>query len=209
MLTFYYFPGACSMAVHVALEETGARYEARKVMLSEGEQRSAAYLAINPRAQVPALSVDGKVITECVAILVYLARTFPEARLLPDDDVDYARCLATMTWIACAVDPLFRRAARPERFVADESARPAVKRAAQEALWSKCQEIDALIGENEWIAGKQYTACDPYALVYYGFCLRLGLPMAELASYTRLKDQLLARPTARRVLERERHPLLA
>jgi glutathione S-transferase len=209
MLTFYYCPGACSMAAHVALEEIGARYEGHRVKLSEGEQRSAAYLSVNPRAQVPALSVGGKVITESVAILTYLARAFPEAQLIPPDDVGQARCQATMTWISSAVDPLFRRAARPERFVAYEGARPAVKRAAEEAYWSKCQEIDALIGGNEWITGAQYTVCDPYALVYYGFALRFGFPLTDLTAYTRLKNQLLSRPAVRKVLEREQHPLLA
>jgi glutathione S-transferase len=209
MLTLYYCPGACSMAVHVALEEMGVPYEAKPILIPKNEQRSDAYLAINPRGRVPALMVDDRVITETVAILAHLARAFPEARLFPDDDVGQAQCQATMTWIASTVDPLFRRAARPERFVTDEGAWPAVKSAAQDAFWSTCQEIDALIGDNAWMMGEQYTVCDPYALVYYGFALRFGFPLTSLAAYTRLKRQLLSRPAVRRVLERERHPLLA
>src|SRR5689334_24361615 len=118
MLTLYYCPGACSMAAHVVLEETGTRYEARPVLLSAGEQRTEAYLAVNARGQVPALRVDEKVITESVAVLAYLGRRFPEAELLPRDAVEEARCLAMLAWIATNMDPLFRRAARPERFVA-------------------------------------------------------------------------------------------
>jgi glutathione S-transferase len=208
MLTLYYCSGACSVAAHIAIEETGARYEGRPVLLPKGEHKTDAYIAVNPRSQVPALSVDGKVITESVAILTYLARSYPGAGLFPVDDVDQARCLATMTWIASAVDPVFRRAARPERFVADENAQAAVKDAARDAYWVKCQEIDSLLSGKMWMMGTQYTVCDPYALVYFGWGQRLGLPMAELSAYSAFKDRMLARPAVRNVLAREQSPML-
>jgi len=208
MLTLYFCPGACSMAAHVALEEAGASYEKKSILIAKNEQRAESYLAINPRGQLPALVVDGKVITECVAVLTYIARAFPAAKLFPVGEVEQAQCIAAMAWIASQVDPLFRRAGRPERFVNDEAARPAVKAAAQAAYWAKCQEIDALLATKKWIAGDQYTVCDPYALVYYGWGFRFDFPMKELAGYTRLKDQLLQRPAVRRVLEEEKNPLL-
>jgi glutathione S-transferase len=208
MLTLYYCPGACSMAAHVVIEETGAPYEGRAVLLPNGEHRTEAYAAVNPRNQVPALSVDGKVITECVAILTYLARRYPDARLLPADDIDQARCLATLAWIASAVDPLFRRAARPERFVADEAAQLAVKQAAREAYWGKCREIDGMLSGKMWMMGAQYSVCDPYALVYFGWGQRLGLPMAELENYCAFRNRMLERPAVRKVLEREQSPIL-
>jgi glutathione S-transferase len=208
MLTLYYFPGACSMAAHAALEETGAAYQRVMVNLREGEQNGEAFRKINARGQVPALRVGDKVIAESVAVLIYVGRRFPEAGLLPPDPVDEARCVCLMAWIASAVDPLFRRAARPERFVTDEAARPAVAIAAKEAYWAKCQEIDEHLAGKQWMMGDHYTVCDPFALVYYAWAPRFGLPVAELAAYTALKDRLLARPAVRRVLEREQSPLL-
>jgi glutathione S-transferase len=208
MLTLYYCPGACSMAAHIVIEETGAPYEGKAVLIPKGEHRTEAYAAVNPRNQVPALSVDGKVITECVAILTYLARRYPDARLLPADDIDQARCLATLAWIASAVDPLFRRAARPERFVADEAAQLAVKEAAREAYWGKCREIDGMLSGKMWMLGTQYSVCDPYALVYFGWGQRLGLPMAGLENYCAFRNRMLERPAVRRVLEREQNPIL-
>lgn len=208
MLTLYYYPGACSTASRIALEETHAPYEAKLVAIPDGEQRTEGYLAINPRGQVPALRVEDKIITESVAILVFIAQRYPEAKLLPGNDVDNARCIATLAWIASAVDPVFRRASRPERFVAEAAAQPAVKDSARETYWSKCEEIDrALIGK-DWIAGDQYTCCDPYALVYYGWGVRLKLPMDELKNFTAWKDRMLGRPAVRKVLELENSPLL-
>jgi glutathione S-transferase len=196
------------LAAHVALEETGTVYERRSIDLRGGEQNGEDYQRINPRAQVPALDADGTVITESLAILTFIGRQFPEARMLPVDPVEEARCLAFLAWISSQVDPVFRRLARPERIVPEEAARLAVKQAAATAYWGKCQEIEARLESGPWVMGRQYTVCDPYALVYYGWAVRFGLPVAELTHYTSLKQRLLDRPAVRRVLELEKHPLL-
>ncbi len=96
MIELFYSPGACSMASHIGIEEIGVPYEPRPTLITKGEQKSEAYLKINPRGKVPALRVDGTVITENVAILNYLAKRFPEKKndadrpvrrgSLPDDD---------------------------------------------------------------------------------------------------------------------------
>src|SRR5580698_9766966 len=77
MLTLYYAPGACSMASHIVLEESGEKYEPKKVDLAGGEQRTEAYLKINPLGRVPALRLDdGQPLTENTAILPYLGKRF-------------------------------------------------------------------------------------------------------------------------------------
>jgi glutathione S-transferase len=208
MLTFYYCPGACSMAAHVALEETGAPYEGIAVNLRNGEQHAEPFKQINPRGEVPVLKVGGEVITQSVAILSYVGREFPDAALLPREAIAEARCLSTLTWISCAVDPQFRRMARPERFVADEAAHASVKAGAKEAYWARCQEIDTHLSGRSWLAGDQYTVCDPYALVYYGWASLFGLPVTQLTAFSNLKDRLIQRPAVRRVLEREKNSLV-
>src|SRR5688500_7927425 len=81
MLALYFSPGACSTASHIALEEAGAQYEERPTLLAKGEHKTPEYTKINPRGKVPALEVDGQVITENTAILTYIARRFPEKKL--------------------------------------------------------------------------------------------------------------------------------
>lgn len=71
MLKLFYSPGACSLAPHIALEETGAAYEAVKVSFADGEQNKPEYRAINPKGRVPALATDRGVLTENPAILGY------------------------------------------------------------------------------------------------------------------------------------------
>ena len=85
-MRLYYFPGACSIVPHIALEETGAEYGLRKVDLDTDEQHSSGYLGINPAGQVPALEVDRGVITQVPAILGYLASAYPASGLASVDD---------------------------------------------------------------------------------------------------------------------------
>jgi glutathione S-transferase len=88
VLTLYYAPGSSSLASHIVLEEADANYEGILVNEDKGEQRSEAYLKINPRGKVPVLKLDdGTLITENVAIQTYIARTHPHARLLPSGPV--------------------------------------------------------------------------------------------------------------------------
>ncbi len=208
MLTLFYSPGACSTASHIAIEETGELYEPRQILLAKGENQTPEYLKINPRGKVPALRIDGQVLTENVAILTYLAEQSREIRLLPDDRLQRAQCLSTMAWFSNTVHPSFTRVLRPERFAADPAAHQALKEAGREAFWANCREIDGLLQGKEWVAGSRYTVCDPYALVFYGWGTRIELPMHELRAYTGFKDRMLARPAVRKVLEREDSILL-
>jgi glutathione S-transferase len=209
MLTLYYAPGACSMASHIAIEETGAQYTPRLVQFAKAEQESAEYRGIvNARGKVPALQTDDGILTENVAILTYLARSFPDAKLLPTDTLGLARCLSHMAYLSNAVHPTFTRIARTARFAKSEAAQAEVKEAARATFWGLLHELDGIIEGKEWVMGANYTACDPYTLVFYGWGARIGLPMSELKSYTAFKGRMVQRPAVRTVLEREQSPLL-
>ena len=130
MLILYYSPGASSIIPHIILEEIGAPYERKLVNLAKGDHKSDAYLQINPRGKVPTLSIDGKVLTENVAILMFLAKHFPDARLLPQNLIEEAPCLSLMAWFASAVHPTFAHIIRPERFASDTAAQLNVRETA-------------------------------------------------------------------------------
>jgi glutathione S-transferase len=101
MLTLFFAPGASSMAVHIALHEIGVAFEARPMSFWKKDMRSPDYLALNPEGKVPLLLVDGQPLTEVAAILFYLARRFPEAGLLPRNDVAAeAQAISRMSFCA-------------------------------------------------------------------------------------------------------------
>ncbi|MDB5904616.1 MAG: hypothetical protein JWM26_3494 [Betaproteobacteria bacterium] len=208
MLTLYFSPGACSMASHIGLEETGAQYEEKPTMLMKGEHKTEAYLKINPRGKVPALEVDGKVITENTAILTYLGRQFPDRKLLPSDPVAEAQCISTMAWLSNVVHPSYGHYLKPDRYAESETAQAEVKQMGNKAFFANLKEIDSMLQGKQWIMGDQYTVADPYALVFYGWGVRGNFPVNELAAYTAWKDRMLARPAVRKILESEGNVLV-
>ncbi len=105
-LTLYFAPGASSMAPHIALHEIGALFEGRPISLARKEQHAPEFLAINPEGRVPTLLVDGRPLTEVAGILYYLARRFPEAKLLPSGDIEAeAHVISWMSFIAATLHP--------------------------------------------------------------------------------------------------------
>lgn len=209
MLTLYYCPYACSMAAHVALEEAGASFTVEKINIFKGEQFSADYRAINHRSKVPALRfADGRVLLESTAILGWIGQAFPESRLLGGDAVSQARTLATCAWLAGTVHPTFKQFVHPELVISDVSQHAAVKARAAEIYWEQLREIDGMLESRPWIMGDEFTVADAYALVFYPWGRELGLPIKELSGLEALKDRVIARPAARRALEREASVLL-
>jgi glutathione S-transferase len=208
MLTLYYSPGACSMASHIGIEESGATYTERPILISKGEQKSAEYAKVNPRGKVPALDADGRIITENTAILTYLGRRFPQSGLLPADAVDEAHCIGAMAWFSNWVHPSYQRYMRAERFAEGDAAIASVKAMGKTAFWANLEEIDSLLAGRQWCIGDKFSAADAYALVFYGWGLRAELPLAKLANYTALKDRMLKRPKVLKVLQSEQSVLL-
>jgi glutathione S-transferase len=208
MVTLYYSPGSCSIAPRIVLEDIGKPYELKLISIPKGEQTGPDFLAINPRGRIPVLVENGCVLVENLAILMHLAASSPEARLLPDDLETQAQCLAGMAWLSNTVQPGFSRFFRPERISADATAHAGIKALAKDFCWKNLLEMEALLSRRQWFAGERYSISDPCALVYYAWGKRIGLPLRELASYTRFKDEMLDRPNVRAVLEHENSILL-
>lgn len=110
MITLYFAPGSSSMAVHIALHEIGAPFEAKPMSFKKNEMRSPELLKLNPEGKVPTLLIDGRPLTEVAAILFYLARRFPGASLLPRDDQEReAQAISWMSFIASTLHPARQR----------------------------------------------------------------------------------------------------
>jgi glutathione S-transferase len=201
MLTLYYAPGACSMASHIVLEESGEKYETKKVDLAGGEQRTEAYRKINSQGRVPVLRLDsGEALPENTAILPYLGKRFG---LWPKDDVGQAKALSTIGFFAASVHPAHAHVGRPERYTADSSAYPGIKDMGLKTFHGYLQQIDGMLANRDWF-GDDYSVLDPYGFVFYVWGVRRELPMGELKNYTAFKDRMAKRPAVGRVIEDEK-----
>jgi glutathione S-transferase len=204
MIKLYYSPGACSLAPHIVLEELGIAYEAVLVSLKDGEHKKAEYLRINPKARVPALNVDGRVLTENVAILTYLGGGFPDRGLWPRETWKQAEALALMSWLSSSVHVAVAGIFRPERYASDAVAKENVKLSCRETLLGYYADIEKLLTGKTFAMGGQYTVCDSYLLVFYRWGYRIGLDMkAHYPNWTKQAVRVASRPTVKRVFEDE------
>jgi glutathione S-transferase len=205
VLTLYYAPGACSMAAHIVLEEGGEKYEPRRVDLAKGEQRTEAYLKINPQGRVPALGLDdGRTLAENTAILPYLGKRFG---LWPTDPLAEAQALSLVGFFAASVHPAHAHVSRPERYAADEGAFPTIREAGMKSFHNYLKQVDEKLSGRQWL-GEQYSVLDAYGFVFYTWGVRRELPMGEMKSYTAFKDRMLQRPAVQRVVADEKVKVL-
>jgi glutathione S-transferase len=201
MLTLYYAPGACSLASHIVLEESGEKYEAKRVDLAKGEQRTDAYLKIHPLGRVPALMLDnGEPLTENTAILPYLGKRFG---LWPKDALAEARALSLIGYFASSVHPAHAHISRPERYATDSAIFPNIQEQGRKTFYGFLKQIDGMLAGRQWFSD-QYSVLDPYGFLFYTWGVRRELPVAELANYTAFRDRMLQRPAVRRIIEEEK-----
>jgi glutathione S-transferase len=188
------------MAAHIVLEEAGEKYEAKRIDLAKGEQRTEAYLKIHPLGRVPALGIDGGVpLTENTAILPYLGKRY---KLWPTDPVAEARALSVIGFFASTVHPAHAHISRPERYATDKSHFPDIQDQGRKTFHTYLKQIDGMLANRQWLSD-QYSVLDPYAFIFYTWGVRRELPMAELKNYVAHKDRMLARPAVQRVLADE------
>ena len=202
-MKLYYAPGACSLASHIALEESGLAYETQLIKTAEGEQRKPEYLAINPRGRVPTLVVDGHALTENVGILTYIAGGHPKAGIWPKDTFHQAMAVSSMAWLSNTVHPTFAQYFRSERYIDGDAPREALKAKAKSNYEGYLREIDGLLAGRKWAVGNHFTVVDGYLVVFYRWGNRIQLPMRELANYSALVDRVLARPAVKKVMADE------
>ncbi|USQ95441.1 glutathione S-transferase family protein [Caulobacter sp. RL271] len=190
-LTLYHHKGACSLAPLIALEESGLDYSVEIINLATDRP---GYLKVNPAGKVPALVLDGELLTENLAILYRIASLAPAAGLLPSGLEETSRTLSLMAWFGSTVHILRRQIRMPLRFTPDADAQAKLVEAGRPKMWEALLEMEARLGEREWFGGRAFGVADGYALVFYGWGLNDGFPMEELEKLTTWKDRMLSRP---------------
>ena len=168
-MKLYYMPGACSIGIHVLLEEIGKPYDVHKVDGAKQEQYGPDFVALNPKSKVPTLQRDdGSVLTEFPAIAVWLARKNPEAGLLPADADSEARALEAMDYAVSTMHMQgFSRMFRPGNYAPTEADHDKVKARGKEIMEKGLALMDKALEGKEYLAGK-FSVADA-ALFYVSF----------------------------------------
>ncbi|HVC16920.1 MAG TPA: glutathione S-transferase N-terminal domain-containing protein [Rhodanobacter sp.] len=203
MYTLYYSPGAASMLAHLTLLEIGAPHTLERVDLEAGQQRSAAYLALNPNGVVPTLLVDGVPHGEAAALTLLLAERHADAALAPPPgSVQRAEYLQWMLYLANSLQPAYRSWFYPDQHVADGAA--SVKEAARigiEACWSRINTHLATRGP--YMLGTTFSVVDLYALMLMRWSRNMPRPAVSWPHVAELAARLKARPSWKQLCDAE------
>jgi len=185
MYTLYHSPQASSTVPMAVLEEIGVPYRVENVEIRRDRPDEnitrPEYLAINPKGRVPALLADGQVLTECPAILTFLARSHPEAGLIPASAAAEARCHEWMYWLATGVHATaFSQAVRPQRFSAEASDWPRIQSKGKANVGIAFRHAEQLLVGDGWAVPEGFSIADIYLLWFYVNGLRAGVPMSQV-----------------------------
>lgn len=206
-MKLFYSPGACSIGIHVILEEIGKPFEAQVVSTRDGSTKKPEYLAINPKAKVPALlRDDGTVLTEFPVIAWWLAKAHPMSNLIAVEFEAEARTLEWMDYLCGTVHPqAFTRQFRPGNFAKDAEDEPRVIAQGKALAEGYMAVIESRIAGQPWLLTSGFSVADCALFFITGWALGRGgmtLPPKLAAHHA----AMLARPAVKRALAREATP---
>lgn len=197
-MKLYHSPGACSLAVHIALIEAGASFTLEKVDLRAKTLESGAdYLAVSPRGAVPALALDdGAVLTEAVAILQFVTDSLTPGALPAAGTLARARLQELLNYIATEIHKVYSPLFRP---ISDEG------RAAQLALLDlRLRVIENRLADGRaYLGGEEYSIADGYFFTVTNWSRVVGHDLSGFPAILALRKRIAARPAVQAALKAE------
>lgn len=188
-MKLYTSPGACSLADHIVLHWIGQPFQA--AIVTREQRKTPEFLALNPAGAVPALELDGWVLTQNAAILNYLADAFPDAALggdgSPRSRAEVNRWLAMLN---ADVHPAFHPYFGSTAYLGEEAAAQ-TKQAAGEKLRTYYERLDAQLAGKQWLLGERSIA-DPYLFVTLRWAKGLGVNLSGLENLEAFFQHMLA-----------------
>ena len=177
MLLYDYFRSSAAYRVRIALNLKGLAYERRDVMLLENQQHSPEHLALNPQGFVPALEVDGLVLTQSLAIIDWLELHRPEPRLIPTDPAARAAALARALVVGADIHPINNL--RVMRYLKHELHIDDFQRAAWSRHWIEegLAALEAMAGEGPFLGGEAPDVSDVFLVPQLYNARRFDVPM--------------------------------
>jgi glutathione S-transferase len=204
MFKLYTVPGTCALASHITLEEAGAPYSVELLSFKNNQQSSAEYLKVNPKGRVPALVTDQGVLTETPAILAFIAQSFPNANLAPQDAFAFAQVQSINSYLCSTVHVAHAHKGRGYRWASEETSFADMKRKVPDTMTACFALIERDILKGPWVMGEQYTICDPYLYTIAGWLEGDGVDLSKLPKVVAHRKRMEERPAVATVLAEEK-----
>ncbi|KIC38751.1 glutathione S-transferase [Ruegeria sp. ANG-R] len=198
-MQLYFAPRTISIAVAIALEEAGLEYEAIQLDFAGGEQTQPAYKQINPKGRVPALVVDGGILTETGALLEYVAAKAPEAGLVPDDPVLAARMREVMYYLASTMHVNHAHKLRGHRWADKTSSWKDMKGKVAQTMTTSCEYICSNGLRGPLVLGEAFSLADVYLYVVCSWLEGDGVDVSAFPKIIAFREAMEARPSVQAV----------
>ena len=205
-LTLYYAPYTCALVPYVTLTEAGAAFKVENVNTRSGQNRSAEYLRVNPKAKVPVLVIDGQPLTENLALQVWIAGQYPAAKLLPSGPMEDVKALSLMSWFGTTIHSHLTPNARPERYCDLPGSEESVKRLTNKLLIEDFAIADQILHGREWFFS-HFTAVDAYFFWCFRRATTFRLDVSGFKNCTVHFERMQKRPSVQKVLDYEKQVL--
>jgi len=214
MIELYYYPSNASFAPHVLLHELGIPFQLRLVDRDKDEHKSPEFLRINPNGLLPALrdTRHGELVMfETAAILLHLADTHPDAKLLPPlGTPERAQAYKWLMWLTNTLQPTVITYYYPDRFVAPGNTAGSAEVKAQAQIRAAAQ-LDLLAAEFErhggpFLLGEQFSALDPFAFMLCRWTRNFSDPARSRPALAAFLERMAQRPALLRAIETEKLP---
>jgi glutathione S-transferase len=198
-MKLYYSPGACSLASHIALQETGLPFEIDRFIASTGKTASGEdFLQINPKGYVPTIRMDdGGILTEGAAVLQYIADQNPASGLAPKaGTMGRYRLQEWLTFIGTEIhktfSPLFNKAVSAE-----------VKDRGFDLLTKRIGYVETRLADSPYLMGSSFTVADAYLFVVLSWSATVGFDLAPFPKIREYMERISKRPGVRSAMKAE------
>ena len=202
-LILYYAPVTCALVPYVTLTEAAAEFEVINLNTRANAHKTPQFLSLNPKHKVPVLVIDGKPLTENVALQIWIARAFPQAKLLPAAPKAEINAISMLAWFSSTIHPHLTPNARPENYCDLPGSEESVKRAGNRMLFEDLLIADDRLAGREWFFD-HFTAVDAYFFWCFRRALSFKLDVRAFTNCLALFERMQLRPSVQRVLAYEK-----
>ena len=201
MITLYHAKGTCSLATRIALLEADAPHTVVTLDFASQQQRSADYLAINPKGRVPALVTEHGVLTETPALLLYVAQCFPAAQLAPlGDPFALARMQELHSYLASTVHVAHAHGRRGTRWADEPTSHADMLRKVTQNMIDCFAVIEQHYLQGPWVLGTAYSVADAYLFTVASWLQSDGVDIAQFPQVHAHTQRMLERPAVQKAL---------
>ena len=198
-MKLYFSPGACSMATHIVLRETGQPFDLEKVNLATKETESGEdYTKVNPKGYVPALRLDnGEVLTEAAVTLQYVADQKPESGIVPQaGSMERYRLMELLNFISTEIHKSFGALFNP-------NITPAHKEHQLALIGKRCDVLSQQLEGKQYLTGDAFSVADAYLFTVLSWSKGLNVDMTKWPTLTDYMDRVADRPAVKEAMKAE------